>query len=293
MIFVAILFSCKGTIKSSEIDFAVKDTSKITKLLLYNQTDTIILSKVNKKWLLNQMYYVDNKSITRALNTLSLIELNMPLPAEVNQKYFKILKEKGLKIEIYKNDKLLKKIYLGDFVKNSGNYILLDGAKKPYIASIPFHLFDLRLNFSLKNKYWQSKTIFNFDENEISTVEFKDYRTSKQFYLQKIDQKYYVSKDVGSEKVEAKQDKVYLYFNNFKNKQCVEFIEKAQNIGKIIFTLNIKTEDNKNYNIVGYEMLKDSIVDKNLFVSEINNDIFLIVKYYDFDLIRKDFNFFK
>jgi len=294
LVFGMFFFACRDTIKSSEIDFAIKDTSEVSKIIIYNHEDTLELTKQNKKWQLDNFFSVDKKMISRALNTLNLIELNTPLPDEVNEKYFNYLKKNALVVEVYNRKKLIKKLYIGDFVENSGNYILLEGAENPYIAHIPFHLFDLRKNFSLYEKYWRSKEIFNFEPEQIESIYYKDFENKNQFVLTKKDNEFFVCKDSIEKPIIVNTNKVYSYLSYFKNKECVEFKDDIPTKRKKIFLLEIKLKGDKNYNLEAYEYLIDCChVDKNLFVGVLNSNIYMIAKYYDFDLIRQGNNFFK
>ncbi len=290
---VVIFLACKSTISEKETDFSIQDTSAITKILITKEKDTLILTKKDNKWTVNDMYNASNESVKRLMNTLSLLELNMPLPDNAVEHVKKDLRQKGIKVEVFSGKKELKSCFIGDYIKGTGNYVMLEDAEKPYIAYIPSHIFDIRKNFTTDIKNWQSKLIFNVRPSDIQSVYLRDSVMNSEFFLYKKEDKWTIAKDTLSIGQEASIDAVKRYLGYFSNIKFLRYKETGDSAGYKIFVLQLTTINGKKYNLNAYALIKKDKTDKNVFIGNMNGKFSFLANYYDFDLLRKNQDFFK
>jgi hypothetical protein len=297
---VFFLFSCNNsTINQQETNFAFEDTSKITKVLIIKQNDTVKLQKIGFKWLVDSKYLVNSGAINRMLNTLRLIQINTPLPANSIKEVNKMLMKQE-KIKVYSKDKIVRTFYLGKYLANSGNYAKLLNAKNPYVIFIPSYSFDLRENFSLDIRKWQTTKLFHFKPEQINSISYIDFRNGDKLFMKKIDTNYIVSCDsLFRQKIKTDKETINYYLRHFSNISFVSFIENMSKNDmdsvrkqKPIFKLTLRLTNKKNVSIIAYDFVVDGKENTDEFIGIVDNKTFVLARYYDFDLLRKNCNFF-
>ncbi len=298
LLLIFIIVSCnESTINKEETDFAVSDTALIDSIII-THSKTTTLSEQNGMWLVNNTFTADKKNIERLLNTIRLIKMNTPLPSNAVKNVKKSLK-KGVLIQIFSEKERLKTYYLGKYIKNSGNYIMLKNADKPYIAHIPSYNFDLKKNFVNDLKYWQSTVLFNQKIKNIKQVFVKNYEKNGQFYLTKKENKFSLSKSKNTEIKNVKNEKILIYLKRYEKVEFEKFIynydkkflDSLKNSNPI-FEINLEQTNNKTINFKAYAIIKDNRKDKDKFIGLINEKDLILASYYDFDLLIKDYKYF-
>lgn len=298
--FFVFLSSCKeSTLNKSDTDFSIEDTASITKIVIKNSEDTLYLEKNNNEWNVDGQYVANISEVKRTLNTLNLITLKSPLPENaVNSVAEKIKNQTN--IEIYFGDKIVKSFYLGDYSSNSGNFIMLKDAELPYIAYIPTYNFDLNLNFRTDLKYWMDKVIFHYKPSDISEIILNNYSLNESFYLKNDNDKYILKENQNSEKLlNINQDNIVYYLNHFEN---IKFINSFENYDQSvvdslinitpIFEIQITDKNNMITDLKAYSLINNDQIDKNSFIGLVNNEEIILAKFYDFDLLMKNYTYF-
>jgi len=131
----------------------------------------------------------------RLLDVLTKVEMYYTTPRAAEKNMLNNLATQGIKVEIYnKNNENLKTYYVGGSTADGyGTFMLMEGAKEPFITHIPNFQGTLRGRFSMLDDDWRDRTIFAESVEDIQTIEV-DYPKQKNesFILEKTDQGYKV-----------------------------------------------------------------------------------------------------
>ncbi|MEO6902526.1 MAG: DUF4340 domain-containing protein [Bacteroidia bacterium] len=168
----------KNTINKSLRDFAVSDTTAITKIVLSNKTDSLVLErKPSSKWKVNSKYNVELRAITRLLYTINKIEPSEPVAKNIQKEIDQQLIQEGLKCEVYQNNTLVKAYLVGKATPDqSGTYMALLNLKTMQLAERSFIVYipgidgNLSPNYAVDEKMWREKNVFDVAANEIKSV---------------------------------------------------------------------------------------------------------------------------
>lgn len=182
-----------STLKVEETGFAVTDTSLVTKIFIADKNaNSITLSRTKKGWILDDKFNTNVRVVDDLLGTISRIKVKSPVPKIGRDNVINRLASIGIKVEVYQTaykidmfdkykffpyEKLEKVYYVGDVTPdNMGTYMLIEGAKNPYITHIPGFRGFLTPRFSPKVDDWKSHVIFNQTLSDIASVaiEFPD-----------------------------------------------------------------------------------------------------------------------
>jgi len=294
-----IVNSCShSTINKSETEYAISDTSQIDSIVIKNN-DTLVLLKQNGTWIVNGAYNADEVAITRLFNTIRLIQMNSPLPENAIDIVSKNIKEEVL-VEIYIKNKLQKSYYVGKYIAGSGNYYMLFDAKKPYIAHIPSYDFDLRTNFSTDVKKWQSTTLFSLSSNQINELYVKNNENESEFLLKNNGNEFVLYKNkLLYEFNSVSQDKILYYLSRYENVEIDKFFYDVDtqaidslNSLEPLFEISIIKTNFTTINFKAYYLIFNGKQDNDKFLGLIDNKELTLAKFYNFDLLIKDYNYF-
>ena len=149
-------------------DFAIQDTSSISKIIMQNKNlDTIILTKFKALekhyWELNGDTILANQySINLLLKTVKEMRIKQPIARSALENVILRMATQNTKVDFFSRNKKIKTIYIGgETADQLGTFMMLEGAKEPYIVHIPGFIGYLSSRFSCKEKNWRSKQIFN------------------------------------------------------------------------------------------------------------------------------------
>ena len=190
LLIIALLFiynATKGTLSKKESDFAVDDTSSITKVFLTDkQNNKILLTKVTPgEWTNNDSLTARNDCINTLLKTMKRIEVKEPVSKASKENVMKRLATIGVKVEIYQtvyridifglqlfpHEKLVKTYYVGDQTQNlMGTYMIIEDSEQPYITHLPGFNGYLSSRYSTLLNDWRDHTMFNVELANIQSV---------------------------------------------------------------------------------------------------------------------------
>lgn len=252
-----------STLRDDKRDFAISDTLSIDKIILKNRSlETIILqrNKQKTKWTLNDTLIANPYSINLLLKTSKEMKVKNPIARSGLENVIKRMAIQNTKVDFFKNNKKTKTIYIGgETADQLGTFMMIEGAKEPYVVHIPGFNGYLSSRFSCKEHLWRSKKIFN----------------------QKIQTVTYVKNDMKMEhnNISKKIENIY----------CEKFITDNQNLQNEIksrvpfITIEISTATNeqkklycirkKTVNKIKYEHQE---YDQERFYGLLNNTIMLI-----------------
>jgi len=286
-----------GTINKSETDFSVEDTSSIYKILIIENTDTLCLER-KEKWVVNSSFKAKSETMNTLLKTLKLIELKSPVP-ENAQDFVKENLIKSKKIEIYSDNKNYPALYIGEQTSDkSGNYVMKANSEKAYIAYIPALNINLANSFSVNENEWKSNIIFSLKADEISEIKliYSDEKENS-FKIKKLESETtltdFLEKKVNKYDTE-KMSRYLTYFSDIKFEKIDNSISSTEIEAKNPFLeIYLKDINNTTYSFKAFYIYKDEIKDTNIFLGYLNNKDFVVVKFFELDLIIKSIDFFQ
>lgn len=176
--------------KPSEKDFAVEDTSLITKIFLTDkQNNNILLEKITPGyWTANDSFIARNDGINTLLKTIKRVEVKEPVSKSSKENVMKRLASISVKVEIYQtvyridvfglqlfpHEKLVKTYYVGDQTQNMmGTYMIIEDSEQPYITHIPGFNGFLSSRYTTLLNDWRDHTVFNIELANIQSVKME------------------------------------------------------------------------------------------------------------------------
>lgn len=176
-----------STLKKELRDFAIEDTSVVTKVFLADKNNhTIVLERKDGYWALNEKYYARPDLINLLLKTLYRLNVKSPVSKGSFDNMVKNLSAKSTKVEVYCNDKKTKVFYVGGAtMDNQGTYMLLEGSSVPFIIDIPGFNGYLTTRFTTDLNDWRDKTAFHYKLSDISSISLQNPSAPSQSFIVK------------------------------------------------------------------------------------------------------------
>lgn len=180
---LAILSSCQfvntsdsTSLPESEINFAIADTSSITKIFIADAGDGEVLleRKSVNHWTIDGETRVRQDAIDMLLKTMKRIRVKRPVSHSAVNNVIKELAVKHRKVEIYtRNANKPAKVYYigGNTLDNKGNHMLLEGAENPYVVHIPGFSGFVSARYFMKKEDWKDRSVFKYLPQEIAFIE--------------------------------------------------------------------------------------------------------------------------
>ncbi len=175
-----------STLKKRESDFTVRDTTSVTKIFMADKNNhEITLKKTRKGWILNDSIKASNKKVEFLLSTLRRLRVKAPVSKASFNNVVGRMAAIAVKIEIYQKtyrvrlgnikwfpyEKRSKVFYVGDVTQNNlGTYMLMEGAKQPYIVYIPGFRGFVSSRFSPLVDDWRSHILFHYELSDIKNI---------------------------------------------------------------------------------------------------------------------------
>lgn len=172
----------KGTIGEELRDFAINDTSSITKIFLADKSGKQVTLKKIKPgtWRVNDKYYVRNDAINLLLSTMKNIKVKEPVGKKARNNTIKQFSVVATKVEAYVDEKLVKEYYVGTETQDQmGTYMLMVDEKSgrnseyPFITFIPGFEGYLTPRYFTNEEEWRDKVIFRYRPDEIRSIKME------------------------------------------------------------------------------------------------------------------------
>ncbi|NTW32842.1 MAG: DUF4340 domain-containing protein [Bacteroidetes bacterium] len=321
-----------GTIPKALTDFAVKDTSIVTKIFLTDKSNNKVLleKKAPQNWSVNNTYTASNEMINIMLKTIMRLEVKAPVAKAARNNVIKRLASSGVKVEIYQTvfridfwkiqlfpyEKLVKTYYVGDATQdNMGTYMLIQDSDEPFIMHIPAFRGFLNTRYSTIANDWRNHTIYNFEISQIKSVKLEFPSTpEKSFLINNVAKDKFTLTSLSNNQLVPNYDtlKLFDYLTAFRDVKFEFIIEKNSNVNinqdsilasspfNIITLTEMSGKTNilKTYHKKGYpdETGLDDIVgiyDKDRLFASINDGKdFVIIQFFVFDNILRPLSYF-
>ena len=170
------LFKDTSLFATNEAGFNVKDTGSIYRMFLADQRGrTVTLKRTDKGWTLNDRYPARIGMVNQLLSTLQEQEAVYPVPESMHNTVVKSLSTEAIKIELYdKENKNIRTFYVGGQANNNtGTYMLMDGAKRPYVVQLPSYEGYVTPRYSIMADDWRDRPVVRLQPEEVTKVEMK------------------------------------------------------------------------------------------------------------------------
>ena len=165
-----------GTIKKELRDFAVEDTSSITKIFMVDK-DNIQVTLDRKeacKWMVNGKYYARPDAMKVLLETIASVDVKSPVGKAALPNVIKQLATHSVKVEIYKGSELSKVYYIGGATQDqTGTYMVLENSSVPFITHKPGFMGYLTGRYFTDEEMWRDNAVFLYSFKDIASVEVK------------------------------------------------------------------------------------------------------------------------
>ncbi len=192
-----------NTISSEDSDFAVQDTSNITRIFMADKKNkTLDLSRLNQsEWLINGRYPANPPAMQMLLKTLYNIDVVHPVSKSSYDVVIARLASSAIKVEIYQqvyrinlfdriklfpHEKLTKVYYVGDATQNNlGTYMIKEGSDMPFVVNLPGFRGFVSSRYTLNEQDWRDHTIFAHRIPEIAEVQIDFHDDPAESYIVK------------------------------------------------------------------------------------------------------------
>lgn len=181
----------KGNMKQRNNEFAVNDTSNVTKVFIADKNNsTVKLERIAAgNWKVNEKFKANSESVNMILKTMLLLDVKAPVAKNARNTIIRLMAGKSVKVEIYQwvyrinifnwiklfpHEKRTKTYYVGDAtMDNMGTFMLMDGSEDPYIVHIPGFRGFVASRYSAIEADWRDHAIFNSKLPDIKKVSLR------------------------------------------------------------------------------------------------------------------------
>lgn len=227
---------------ASEAGFTIPDTASIGKIYLA-RTDgtgvTIEREGDSNHWKVNKQYDVLKSTLKSLMSAMAKQVADYPVPESEHNDVIKKIAGNGVKVEVYNRDgKKMRVYYVGSEVHNFlGTYMLMEGAKRPYVVNIPGFDGYLTPRYTTELRDWRDRSVFDFAADQIRSVTIKYDETPLNDFTLSQDDKGKVSVKLDSNLTNLKElneDRATKYLSFFQNVNCVGYVNGAEGMDSII-----------------------------------------------------------
>ncbi len=188
---VLIVNRSKSTFKKELRDFAVDDTTNITRIFMVDKGNHSVDLQKQKpgEWKSAEGFVVRNDAVNLLMKTMLNIDVLEPVQRAGHNSVIKNLATNSVKVEIYQkkyrinlfdklklfpHEKRTKVYYVGSNTQdNIGTYMLLQGSTVPFVVYLPGFKGFVSVRYSARLEDWRDHTIFNHRISDIKSVKIE------------------------------------------------------------------------------------------------------------------------
>ena len=278
----------KSTI-SVDNNFAISDTSSVSKIFISDRNGTTItLNRNAKNWVINNKYRVRKDAINTILTTINQIKIQRPVSINALDNVIKNLATTGVKIEIYTNRETPNKTYtIGSSTSNHlGTYMFLAGSETPFIVHIPSFNGFLSPRYGIQGnkiseKDWRTTNIFSLKAENIAKVTLNHIQQTEKSFTLTTDSMALLNNS--GKAVSFNQEKVLQFLNAFKLLNCESYKDEKEKIefATPLHELIVNNDTLRTYAIAGkfIKDKQDNFTVKRMHATFNNGELMLIQDY--------------
>lgn len=308
-----------STIADRKMDysFTVPDTSAIDKIVIKDKTPLeVTLTRNEDYWLVDGKYRARHEAIHTLLYTLSKMKLRNFLPERTKPVVIKRLTVFGKQVDIYKNGKLFKTIYVGtDTPDDMGTYMMIKGSDAPYAVYIPGFNGYLSSRFFADPMLWRSRDIIRIapvNLKEVTMVYPDSMDASFDIKIFSADSFYVAHINSDQPIKNMARVKTIAYLNNFRRLSYEAAIPQSDTLysqkdsllhSQPVFDLTLIDQDNNKTHVQGYHLRKYRPADipakgypkydSDRLHGIINGEQMVLLQYYGLRNVLKPISYFK
>ena len=289
-------------------DFSIADTSEVIKVTLSSKAPEIaVLNRQNENsWTVNGKYKARKSGIFYLLQTLQRMEIAHPVPLSMRDNVIGNLAVKGIKVEVELKNGKNKIFYVGGENKElTATFMMLKGALEPYAVHIPGFKGYLSGRFFTQEYLWRDKTVINYDNRNISSVQMQYYNVNQKdesFRITKTNMGYQLSDFETKEMIEHNPKALETYIASFRKLYAESFVTGTLNTDSLIktqplFELTVTTIDNQStaIKVFNKKAEKTIYVDGDITMQDpermfafVNNEDWMVIQTNTFKKVMKE-----
>ena len=289
-------------------DFSIADTSEVIKVTLSSKAPEIaVLNRQNENsWTVNRKYKARKSGIFYLLQTLQRMEIAHPVPLSMRDNVIGNLAVKGIKVEVELKNGKNKIFYVGGENKElTATFMMLKGALEPYAVHIPGFKGYLSGRFFTQEYLWRDKTVINYDNRNISSVQMQYYNVNQKdesFRITKTNMGYQLSDFETKEMIGHNPKALDTYIASFRKLYAESFVTGTLNTDSLIktqplFELTVTTIDNQStaIKVFNKKAEKTIYVDGDITMQDpermfafVNNEDWMVIQTNTFKKVMKE-----
>lgn len=248
--------------------FTVSDTAALSKIVISTKKpSSATLEERNGAWLLEGEHPVRSEAINTLLGTLASMELKNFVSQRMQDKVIRDLMARGKKVELYKEGRLFKTIYVGEPTPDQlGTYMMLADGDAPYAVHIPGFNGFLNTRFIDQPHLWRRRDLVRMNPRNIKEVKmiFPDsLQASYRLRVFSPDSIYLIRASDEKAFTDVSPTKAQLFLAAFKNLRYEGAIIPSDPIydrrdsllaGSPVFRFTVKDIDGKTTTVSGYKI---------------------------------------
>ena len=294
--------------RSDRRDFSISDTSEVIKVTLSSKAPEIaVLDRQNENsWIVNGKYKARKSGIFYLLQTLQRMEIAHPVPLSMRDNVIGNLAVKGIKVEVGLKNGKNKIFYVGGENKElTATFMMLKGAIEPYAVHIPGFKGYLSGRFFTQEYLWRDKTVINYDNRNISSVQMQYYNVNQKdesFRITKTNMDYQLSDFETKEMIGHNPKALETYIASFRKLYAESFVSGTLNTDSLIktqplFELTVTTIDNQSTVIKVFNKKAEKIIyvdgdisiqDPDRMYAFVNNEDWMVIQTNTFKKVMKE-----
>ncbi len=164
-----------STLSQKARNFNIRDTGAITRIELNKSADTIILTKKENNWFLNDELKAKKREVQTLLNIVKEIEPGAPVSKEYKKELLSKMDTHGIHARFFKNDKLKKSlsIYLDTTGSEDRTFMKREDYKQPFEVRLPGFQIEIAHFFITKKSFWLNNVLYNYSYDDIQEITIK------------------------------------------------------------------------------------------------------------------------
>lgn len=305
-------FKDKSTIRAKDRNFAIEDTSIVTGIRLVKFSEELSLEREENKWIVNGEVNARQSAINALFNVLMRLQVKAPVSKSMQDKIIEYLHTRGFEVTIYSGKRIVKYIQVYQDTINNVTYMMLEGARQPFVMQLPGYSSPIGNLFIVEKNYWRDNTVFSLNVRNILLVSVDYPYEPEMSYTIENSGDDFILKSLYDDEVikEADRKKILNYLYEFNHVVFDDFLieditnEEKQSMikddSRVIITL--KDINNRVYTVKGFPIpVKDTYdelgnpinYDLDRMYALVNNDKDLvIISYFEVSGILKRLNDF-
>ncbi len=184
VVLIIVLFIFNSSKNNSEVDkgiFQIANLDKIDHIVLQSSKEKIELRFDGTKWLVNGTHEADKQMITVLFAALKQVEAKRKVASSVQDSIKNEITKNGIKVSCFEGDALAKEFWSeGNQEKSETYFQLSDGI--PYLVTIPGYRVYVASVFEVPTSDWRDKQVFNFNWQNIKSLEVNFRADTKQSF---------------------------------------------------------------------------------------------------------------